>query len=82
VTKRNELIAAHLNRLEERAGPHPGAVASLRDLLRPGAKPSIHHRRIEATPSAAISETINVADAWLWATIFLPCATRSVRWAG
>jgi DNA-binding transcriptional MerR regulator len=66
VTKRNELIAAHLNRLEEGLARTQAAVASLRDLLSPAAEPSIRHRRVEAAPSAAISETINVADAWPW----------------
>jgi DNA-binding transcriptional MerR regulator len=66
VTRRNELIADHLARLEEELAHTQAAVASLRDLLRPAVEPAIRHRRVEATPSAAISETIKVSDAWLW----------------
>jgi DNA-binding transcriptional MerR regulator len=63
---RNELIAEHLTRLEAGLVHTQAAVASLRNLLRPAAEPSIHRRRVEATPAAAISETIDVADALLW----------------
>jgi DNA-binding transcriptional MerR regulator len=66
VTKRNELVAARLTRLEDGLARTQAAVASLRDLLRPAAEPSIRHRRVDATPSAAISETIDVADATMW----------------
>ena len=64
--KRNDLIAGHLARLEEGLAHTQAAVASLRELLQPSTEPAIRHRRFEAAPSAAISETIDLADAWLW----------------
>ena len=66
VTKRNELIAGHLARLESGLSRTQAAVASLRELLHPAAEPDIRHHRFEATPSAAISETIDISDALLW----------------
>jgi DNA-binding transcriptional MerR regulator len=66
VTRRNELIAAHLARLEDGLARTQAAVAALRDLLGPSPEPSIQHRRIEAAPAAAISEVIDLADAWPW----------------
>jgi DNA-binding transcriptional MerR regulator len=66
VSVRNDLIASHLARLEEGLERTQAAVVSLRNLLQPDAEPAIHRRRVDATPAAAISETIDVADAFLW----------------
>ncbi len=66
VEHRNALIAAHLSRLEQGLAHTQAAVASLRDLLGPSTELSIQHRGVPATPSAAISETVAVADLWLW----------------
>ncbi len=66
LTARNEVIAAHLTRLEEDLTRTRAAVESVRKLLRPSAEPSIHRRRVPATPAAAISETIDLADALPW----------------
>ena len=64
---RNQVIAAHLARLEASLGRTQDAVASLRDLLEaPAASPSIHHRHLPATPAAAITETVQIADALVW----------------
>jgi DNA-binding transcriptional MerR regulator len=66
---RNELIAGHLRRLESTLEKTQAAVASLRDLLEPplDASPvAIEHRRMAATPAAAVSEVIDVRDATGW----------------
>jgi DNA-binding transcriptional MerR regulator/effector-binding domain-containing protein len=64
---RNELIAAHLNRLEGNLARTQSAVASLRDLLQHAASsPSIEHRSIRATTSAAITQVVDVEYALSW----------------
>jgi DNA-binding transcriptional MerR regulator len=66
---RNELIAGHLQRLETTLARTQEAAASLRDLLEPplDARPvAIEHRRMLATPAAAVSEVIDVRDASAW----------------
>ena len=66
---RNELIAAHLQRLETTLARTQQAAASLRDLLQPPldvAPVAIEHRRIPATPAAAVSDVIDLADANAW----------------
>jgi DNA-binding transcriptional MerR regulator len=66
-TSRNRLIAAHLTRLERSLDETQRAVASLRDLLeRPSPQASIEHRRIPATSSAAIRDTVEVGDMAAW----------------
>jgi DNA-binding transcriptional MerR regulator len=69
LTARNELIAGHLRRLETTLARTQEAAASLRDLLQPpaGAAPvAIEHRRMPATPAAAVSEVIDVKEASGW----------------
>jgi DNA-binding transcriptional MerR regulator len=66
---RNELIAGHLRRLETTLARTQQAAASLRDLLEPpiDATPvAIEHRRMPATPAAAVGEVIDVKDATGW----------------
>ncbi|GAA5193598.1 MerR family transcriptional regulator [Rugosimonospora acidiphila] len=63
---RNELIGRHLARLEEGLARTQAAVESLHNLLRPAAQPPIHRRRVEATAVAAITETLDIADALPW----------------
>ena len=66
---RNELIAAHLNRLEEGLNRTQDAVSSLRDLLARPAPPGlgdIGRLRMGATPAAAISEAVDIEDAGPW----------------
>jgi DNA-binding transcriptional MerR regulator len=64
---RNDLIAAHLSRLEGNLVRTQSAVASLRDLLRHSASsPPIEHRSIKAMTSAAITQVVDVEDALSW----------------
>jgi DNA-binding transcriptional MerR regulator len=67
VQARNELIAAHLKRLENDLARTQTAVASLRNLLeRPAPTVQIGRRREEQTTAAAISEVVHVKDALPW----------------
>jgi DNA-binding transcriptional MerR regulator len=66
---RNELIAAHLSRLEDNLARTQDAAASLRTLLQApsdSAEVAIEHRSIEATPAAAVIEVIDAEDAISW----------------
>ena len=69
IETRNELIAAHLNRLEEGLTRTQDAVFSLRDLLARPSPPEladIGRLRVGATPAAAISEALDIEDAGPW----------------
>ena len=67
VRVRNDLIAAHLNRLEQSLARTQSVVASLRDLLdQPVSAPSFEHRSIKETFVAAITEELDVKDALAW----------------
>ena len=69
VDARNELIATHLNRLEQHLAQTQEAAASLRDLLQPppgSAAVTVEHRQAPATPAVAVSEVIDVEDALPW----------------
>ena len=65
---RNDVIAAHLDRLEGTLERTQAAVASLRDLLNtPSAAPfPVEHRRVEPTPVAAISDVVDLAELSPW----------------
>ena len=66
---RNELIAGHLQRLEMTLARTQQAAASLRDLLQPPADAVpvvVEHRRMPATPAAAVTDVIDVTDATAW----------------
>jgi DNA-binding transcriptional MerR regulator len=64
---RNDLIAAHLARLEEGLTQTQTAVASLRDLLQgPPAALLIQRRREKAIQCAAISEVVDLVDLGPW----------------
>jgi DNA-binding transcriptional MerR regulator len=65
---RNDVIATHLDRLEETLERTSAAVASLRDLLRPTSAPTeqIEHRLVGATPAAAIHEMVEGDELALW----------------
>jgi DNA-binding transcriptional MerR regulator len=66
-TTRSQLIAAHLTRLEQHLTDTQRAVASLRDLLEhPSPPAAIEHRRVPATPAAAITATVDVGDLAAW----------------
>jgi DNA-binding transcriptional MerR regulator len=69
LSTRNELISAHLGRLEQDLARTQDAVASLRDLLQhPKAtvQADVRHRSVAATPAAAISEMVAITDALAW----------------
>jgi DNA-binding transcriptional MerR regulator len=68
VAARNELIAAHLTRLEESLAQTQGAVAALRDLLDPPEKSDavITYRSVPASRAAAITAVIDLADVGPW----------------
>jgi DNA-binding transcriptional MerR regulator len=67
IDTRNELIAAHLRRLEAELTRTQGAVVSLRDLLEhPSASSAIEHRTVDAVRAAAITQVVDVKDAAAW----------------
>ena len=68
VENRNRVIANHLARLESSLARTQETVASLRGLLdRPqDSSVPIDHRHVAATPAAAITETVDKADALAW----------------
>lgn len=64
---RNELIAAHLWRLENNLAKTQNAVASLRNLISPSTETTkIEHRNIAATSAACIADEVDVRDALAW----------------
>jgi DNA-binding transcriptional MerR regulator len=69
VRVRNELIAGHLDRLQQSLIRTQGAVAALQDLLDhpldPAAAP-ICHRSVPATRAAAVTDVIDIEDAGPW----------------
>ena len=67
VQARNDLIAAHLKRLENDLARTNAAVASLRNLLEhPAPDVEIGRRRADEVTAAAISESVHVKDALSW----------------
>jgi DNA-binding transcriptional MerR regulator len=66
---RNELISAHLSRLEDVLERTRSAAVSLRNLLeQPASGTPLHveHRSVPAAPAAAISATLDLDDATTW----------------
>jgi DNA-binding transcriptional MerR regulator len=66
---RNALIASHLDTLQDSLTQTQVAVATLRNLLDggPGGQSlSVTHRSVEATPAAAITETVEIKGLGLW----------------
>jgi DNA-binding transcriptional MerR regulator len=64
---RNELISAHMTRLEQNLARTQSAVASLRDLLAgPSAAAPVNHRRVGETMTAAITADITMGDLVPW----------------
>jgi DNA-binding transcriptional MerR regulator len=67
VDARNDLIAAHLKRLESALAKTQGAVAALRNLLQRPAQPAnIGRRHAAQVSAAAISEVVAVKDLLTW----------------
>jgi DNA-binding transcriptional MerR regulator len=68
-TTRNALITSHLDTLQDSLTQTQAAVASLRNLLDGGSggqSLSVTHRSVEATPAAAITETVEIKGLGLW----------------
>jgi DNA-binding transcriptional MerR regulator len=64
---RNQLIAAHLTRLEHDLARTQDAVASLRDLLAdPASVAPVSHRWVDAAQAAAITEVVGTSDLLPW----------------
>ncbi len=89
IRRRNELINAHLMRLESQLAQTKRAVESLRELLEPGpvAEGRIGYRRVEATEAVAISEVVNLSDALTWvqgalAELYATLTAQGVRICG
>lgn len=69
VTDRNELITAHLGRLEAQLAETRAAVAGLQGLLAPPHGPlPVTHRSVPALPALVIRDTIDLADLGDWYT--------------
>jgi len=68
IAARNELIAAHLGRLQDTLAQTQHAVASLRDLLDPAgaARAVISHRSVPAARAAAITAVVELDDIGPW----------------
>jgi len=69
VGTRNELICAHLRRLEDSLSRTQDAAASLRELLQPpwpDDQAAIEHRSVPAAPAAAVRQVIDIEDASAW----------------
>jgi DNA-binding transcriptional MerR regulator len=67
VPKRNELISAHLRRLESDLARTQTAVASLRDLLEhPAPSVDIGCRKVDSVSAAAISQAVRAGDSLSW----------------
>ena len=89
IRRRNEMINAHLMRLESQLAQTKRAVESLRELLEPGpvAEGRIGYRRVEATEAVAISEVVDVSDALTWvpgalAELYATLTAQDVRICG
>jgi DNA-binding transcriptional MerR regulator len=85
---RSDLIAAHLAQLEQGLARTQGAVASLRRLLQePPVSIPVQHRRVEATPAAAITAVVDLDDLLPWyqgalGELYATLAAQNVATAG
>ena len=68
IAARNELIAAHLGRLQDSLAQTQHAVTALRDLLDPpgAARAVISHRSVPAARAAAITAVVDLEDIGPW----------------
>lgn len=69
VATRNQLIESHLRRLESSLERTQAATASLRELLAtrpPAAPPDLEHLSVAATPAAAVTSVVELAQASAW----------------
>lgn len=89
IRHRNDLINAHLIRLESQLAQTKRAVSQLRELLAPvpAAEGRIGYRRVEATEAVAISEVVDISDALTWvhgalAELYATLTAQGVRIRG
>jgi DNA-binding transcriptional MerR regulator len=69
VTSRNQVIVAHLERMEDQLEATKATVASLRAVLEtPFAPAPVEYRSVRATPTLAMRESITAADMVAWWT--------------
>ncbi|MBU4214211.1 MAG: MerR family transcriptional regulator [Actinobacteria bacterium] len=69
ISTRNDLIAAHLERLESQLDATQAAITSLRGLLaEPPAQLAVEHRSVPATPVLAIGQSVDLSDLGEWLT--------------
>ncbi len=69
VTTRNQVIVAHLERMEDQLAQTQATVASLRAVLEaPSPAASVEYRSVAATTTLAIRETVKAADMVAWWT--------------
>lgn len=69
VPTRNELISAHLERLEAQLDATRAAVTSLRGILEAEpARLAVEHRSVPATPASVIRQRIDLAELGAWYT--------------
>jgi DNA-binding transcriptional MerR regulator len=67
VAARNEVIVAHLQRMESELAQTQAVVSSLRALLeRPPASVEVRYRSVPETRALAVSETVSAADIERW----------------
>ena len=66
VQTRNDLISAHLRRLENTLMQTQNAVVSLRSLLEPAAAPNIEHRSVAATSAVSITDVLEAGNSFAW----------------
>jgi len=80
---RNEVIVAHLARMESQLAQMQSTVASLRALLeRPPAAIPVQHRSLRAEPALAMAERVTMADLEPWWDSAFAELYRAVRSAG
>ena len=83
LASRNELIVAHLTRMESELARLQSTVASLRALLAgPAPAVSVEHRSVPATRALAISEPVTMADLEQWSDEAFATLHGAVRSAG
>jgi DNA-binding transcriptional MerR regulator/effector-binding domain-containing protein len=69
VQARNQVIVAHMQRMEAQLAATQSVVASLRSLLEgPPAPIAVEHRSVGVTPALALSERVSMADLDEWWT--------------
>src|SRR5438309_192630 len=82
-TRRNEVIMAHLDRMQEQLAQTQSTVESLRQLLDPDPTPlPVQYRTVADIPALAIAETVAAEDGVGWWMDAFDELYRAVRAAG